>query len=104
MKKELPVVKRAIAAVDALGLTPEPRVANGGLDANWLVRHGVPTVTFARRPKRSAHDQRVDRSEGIRTRLRTGRALGDDAGIILSLIGLPPTKAVLRMRPGPHST
>jgi len=22
------------------------RISNGGLDANWLVRHGVPTVTF----------------------------------------------------------
>ena len=22
------------------------RVANGGLDANWLIRHGVPTVTL----------------------------------------------------------
>ena len=20
--------------------------SNGGLDANWLVRHGIPTVTF----------------------------------------------------------
>lgn len=46
MKLDLPVVKRAIAAVEAIGLTPEPRSANGGLDANWLVRHGVPCVTF----------------------------------------------------------
>src|SRR5262249_12731070 len=22
------------------------RVTNGGLDANWLVRHGIPTITF----------------------------------------------------------
>ena len=22
------------------------RVANGGLDANWMVRHAIPTVTF----------------------------------------------------------
>jgi tripeptide aminopeptidase len=21
-------------------------VANGGLDANWMVKHGLPTVTF----------------------------------------------------------
>ena len=45
-KETLPVVKRAIAAVEAGGAKPNVRVANGGLDANWLVRHGVPTVTF----------------------------------------------------------
>ena len=22
------------------------RVTNGGLDANWMVKHGIPTVTF----------------------------------------------------------
>ena len=26
----------------AAGLAP----TNGGLDANWLVKHGVPTITF----------------------------------------------------------
>jgi len=30
----------------AAGFEPALRVGNGGLDANWLVRHGVPTVTF----------------------------------------------------------
>lgn len=45
-KETLAVVKRAIAAVAAGGTTPNIRVANGGLDANWLVRHGIPTVTF----------------------------------------------------------
>lgn len=45
-KESLPVVKRAIEAVAAGGRTPAVRVANGGLDANWLVRHGIPTVTF----------------------------------------------------------
>ena len=34
------------AAVESLGATPSIRSANGGLDANWMVRHGVPTVTF----------------------------------------------------------
>jgi len=29
-----------------IGATPTIRAANGGLDANWMVRHGVPTVTF----------------------------------------------------------
>ena len=45
-KETLPVVKRAVAAVSAVGGTPAVRAANGGLDANWMVRHGVPTVTF----------------------------------------------------------
>ena len=46
MKETAPVVKRAVAAVAAQGHTPNVRVTNGGLDANWLVRHGIPTVTF----------------------------------------------------------
>jgi tripeptide aminopeptidase len=41
-----PAVRRAFAAAERLGLTPRTKVGNGGLDANWLVRHGVPTVTF----------------------------------------------------------
>ena len=36
----------AVAAVSAIGGTPAIRAANGGLDANWMVRHGVSTVTF----------------------------------------------------------
>jgi tripeptide aminopeptidase len=39
-------VQRAMAAVKAQGIQPEIRIANGGLDANWLVRHKIPTVTF----------------------------------------------------------
>jgi tripeptide aminopeptidase len=46
MKESLPVVKQAIAAVSAVGGTPNIRAANGGLDANWMVRHRIPTVTF----------------------------------------------------------
>lgn len=46
MKESLPVVKRAIEGVKAIGIEPMIRAANGGLDANWLVRHGIPTVTF----------------------------------------------------------
>jgi tripeptide aminopeptidase len=29
-----------------LGKTPEVGVTNGGIDANWLVLHGIPTVTL----------------------------------------------------------
>jgi tripeptide aminopeptidase len=50
MKDSLPVVKRAVAAVSSIGGTPTIRSANGGLDANWMVRHGVPTVTFGAGP------------------------------------------------------
>src|SRR5437588_531828 len=46
MKEGLPVGKRACAAVAAGGGTPDICTANGGLDANWMVRHGIPTVTF----------------------------------------------------------
>ena len=46
LKENLPVVKRAMEAGQLAGLNPEIRVASGGLDANWLVRHGIPCVTF----------------------------------------------------------
>jgi tripeptide aminopeptidase len=46
MKETEQVVRRAVAATTAQGHTPNVRVANGGLDANWMVRHGIPTVTF----------------------------------------------------------
>ncbi|MCU0706373.1 MAG: M20/M25/M40 family metallo-hydrolase [Fimbriiglobus sp.] len=46
LKDSAQVVKRAAAAVSALGRVPNLRVANGGLDANWMVKHGLPTVTF----------------------------------------------------------
>jgi tripeptide aminopeptidase len=46
LKEKTPAVQRAIAGVAAAGLTPLVRLATGGLDANWMVRHGVPTVTL----------------------------------------------------------
>lgn len=46
IKESLPVVKRAMAAITDVGGEPTLRAGNGGLDANWMVRHGVPTVTF----------------------------------------------------------
>lgn len=41
-----PAVQRATRAVESLGLKPTTLFSNGGLDANWLVKHGVPTVTI----------------------------------------------------------
>ncbi len=46
IKETAPVVRHAQAAAERLGLTATLRTGNGGLDANWLVRHGVPTITF----------------------------------------------------------
>lgn len=46
LKDTAPVVKRAVAAVTANGGKANVRVANGGLDANWMGKHGIPTVTF----------------------------------------------------------
>jgi tripeptide aminopeptidase len=40
------VVKHAMAAARSAAFEPSTRIGNGGLDANWLVRKGVPTVTF----------------------------------------------------------
>lgn len=39
-------VARAKEAARSIGLKPRTIFSNGGLDANWLVEHGVPTVTF----------------------------------------------------------
>jgi len=46
LKKDSAVVRHAQAAAIRAGLQPSLRISNGGLDANWLVRHGIPTVTF----------------------------------------------------------
>jgi tripeptide aminopeptidase len=46
MKDNATVVQLASKAVAAIGRSPNLRVANGGLDANWMVKHGIPTVTF----------------------------------------------------------
>jgi tripeptide aminopeptidase len=46
LKADSLVVKHAVSTAEGLGWQPNLRVTNGGLDANWLVRHGVPTITF----------------------------------------------------------
>ncbi len=78
-KETLPVVKRAMAALEAGGVTPATRSANGGLDANWMVRHGVPTVTFGA-GQHEAHTidewinlDEFDRACGLAIRLATMR-------------------------------
>jgi tripeptide aminopeptidase len=44
--KDTPVVKRATKALGILGIEPVYVFSNGGLDANWLDKHGVPTITI----------------------------------------------------------
>jgi tripeptide aminopeptidase len=55
------LVRFARDRASALGLTPELRISDGGLDANWLSRHGVPAVTFGA-GQRAIHsvDEHVD--------------------------------------------
>lgn len=43
---DAPVVRHAIRAADSIGTKPTTVFSNGGLDANWLVKHGLPTVTI----------------------------------------------------------
>lgn len=44
--KDTPVVKRATEALKMLGIEPTYLYSNGGLDANWLDKHGIPTITI----------------------------------------------------------
>ena len=46
LSKREPAVAAAAAAITAVGHRPLPAVTNGGLDANWMYRHGIPTVTL----------------------------------------------------------
>jgi tripeptide aminopeptidase len=44
--KDTPIVKRAAKALAMLDIEPVYVFSNGGLDANWLDKHGVPTITI----------------------------------------------------------
>jgi tripeptide aminopeptidase len=46
MAENEPVLVHAKRAAESIGLKPTTLFSNGGLDANWLVRHGIPTVTI----------------------------------------------------------
>ena len=46
LNKNSPVVKRATRALQTLSIEPNYLFSNGGLDANWLDKHGVPTITI----------------------------------------------------------
>jgi tripeptide aminopeptidase len=46
LARKEPCVVAAASAVRSIGREPELTIANGGLDANWLFAHGIPTVTL----------------------------------------------------------
>ncbi|MBX9681970.1 MAG: M20/M25/M40 family metallo-hydrolase [Gemmataceae bacterium] len=46
LKETSPAVKLARAAAEVAGWSANLRTTNGGLDANWLSRNGIPTITF----------------------------------------------------------
>lgn len=46
LDENAPVVKRAAKALGQLRIEPKFLFSNGGLDANWLDRHGIPTITI----------------------------------------------------------
>jgi tripeptide aminopeptidase len=46
LSRDEPCVRAAAAAIGAENLSVEFAITNGGLDANWLTAHGIPTVTL----------------------------------------------------------
>jgi tripeptide aminopeptidase len=46
LSDKAPVVRHSLAAAANASMPLKLRVTNGGLDANWLTRNGIPTVTF----------------------------------------------------------
>ncbi len=46
LAKDEPSLLAAEQSVRAAGLTPLRAISNGGLDANWMTAHGIPTVSL----------------------------------------------------------
>ena len=46
LAKDSPVLAHAKRSAESIGLTPTTVFSNGGLDANWFAKHGLPTVTI----------------------------------------------------------
>ena len=46
LDKKEPSVLAAVDAVRSVGCKPQLFVSNGGVDANWMAKHGIPTVTL----------------------------------------------------------
>ena len=64
-----------------LGIEPTYLFSNGGLDANWLDKHGVPTDHHRRRPGRDPHHQGICEPRRVREGLPPRRAHGDARGL-----------------------
>lgn len=65
--EDAPVVVHAKKAISKLGWTPTMKIGNGGLDANWIIRHGVPTITIgAGQNQIHTTEEWVDLNEFIR--------------------------------------
>ena len=46
LKPTEPCVKIAESVISAQGATPISAIADGGVDANWITEHGIPTVSL----------------------------------------------------------
>lgn len=46
MSPETPSVQEASNVLSSMGISPVHAIANGGLDANWLYRHGIHAVSL----------------------------------------------------------
>ncbi len=46
LTKDSPVLAHAKRSAESIGLKPTAVFSNGGLDANWFVKHGLSTVTI----------------------------------------------------------
>ena len=46
LNENSPVVQVAQTVAATLGWQTTLKLSNGGLDANWLARHGIPTLTI----------------------------------------------------------
>ena len=59
-----PALLAAENAVQAVGKTPLRTITNGGVDANWMVQHGIPTVSLGA-GQRNQHtlDEALDTDE-----------------------------------------
>jgi tripeptide aminopeptidase len=46
LSEDEPSVLAAQHVISGLGMSPNLKISNGGLDANWLSARGMPTVTL----------------------------------------------------------
>jgi tripeptide aminopeptidase len=46
LAEEAPALAHAKRSAESIGLKPTTLFSNGGLDANWFDKHGLPTVTI----------------------------------------------------------